>query len=375
VAKATIRRTAVPQPLPDPSGAATETPSPHLNRRTLLTAALGAAAVAAAPVGAQPPAQSVSPNATPRDWSGREPVRYPDPDLVALDARFQKYILFNTAIVRLYTGSLWAEGPAWNAVGRYVVWSDIPNNRQLRFIEDDARVTTFRQPSGNSNGNTFDFEGRQLSCEHGGRRVARYEHDGRVTALAERYNGKRLNSPNDIAAHPDGSVWFTDPTYGIRGDYEGERAEPELKPAVYRVDPSGRIALVTDEVDQPNGICFSPDYKKVYVADTGAPSETKVWVAGTQLRSGKTFVKLDIPGTGQASAADGIRCDVDGNLWCGARPGVQIVAPNGERIGMIRLPEVCANICFGGARRNRLFMAASQSLYAVYVGVRGAGVA
>jgi gluconolactonase len=375
VAKATIRRTAVPQPLPDPSGAATETPSPHLNRRTLLTAALGAAAVAAAPVGAQPPAQSVSPNATPRDWSGREPVRYPDPDLVALDARFQKYILFNTAIVRLYTGSLWAEGPAWNAVGRYVVWSDIPNNRQLRFIEDDARVTTFRQPSGNSNGNTFDFEGRQLSCEHGGRRVARYEHDGRVTALAERYNGKRLNSPNDIAAHPDGSVWFTDPTYGIRGDYEGERAESEMKPAVYRVDASGRVALATDEVDQPNGICFSPDYKKVYVADTGM-QETKVWdLAGTQLRSGKTFVKLDIPGTGQASAADGIRCDVDGNLWCGARPGVQIVAPNGERIGMIRLPEVCANICFGGARRNRLFMAASQSLYAVYVGVRGAGVA
>jgi gluconolactonase len=256
------------------------------------------------------------------------------------------------------------------------VWSDIPNNRQLRFIEDDARVTTFRQPSGNSNGNTFDFQGRQLSCEHGGRRVARYEHDGRVTAVAERYNGKRLNSPNDIAVHPDGGIWFTDPTYGIRGDYEGERAESELKPAVYRVDPSGRVALVTDEIDGPNGICFSPDYKKVYVCDTGAGQETKVWdVNGAQLRGGKTFAKLDIPGTNQPSAADGIRCDVDGNLWCGARPGVQIVAPNGERIGMIRLPEVCANICFGGAHRNRLFMAASQSLYAVYVGVRGAGVA
>jgi len=345
------------------------------NRRTLLGAALGAAA-AAIPLRAQPPPSQVSPDATPRDWSGREPIRYPDPDVVALDPRFQKYVVFNTAIVRLFTGTLWSEGPAWNAVGRYVVWSDIPNNRQLRFIEDDARVTTFRQPSGNSNGNTFDFEGRQLSCEHCGRRVARYEHDGKVTALADRYNGKRLNSPNDIAAHPDGSVWFTDPTYGIRGDYEGERAEPELKPAVYRVDPSGRVALVTDEVDQPNGICFSPDYKKVYVADTGAPQETKVWdVSGAQIKSGKRFVKLDIPGTSQPSAADGIRCDADGNLWCGARPGVQIVAPNGERIGMIRLPEVCANICFGGTHRNRLFMAASQSLYAVYVGVRGAGVA
>jgi gluconolactonase len=365
----------VPQPLDERPAAVPAPSQPRLKRRTLLAAALGAAAAAAVPARAQPPAQSVSPNATPRDWSGREPVRYPDPDVVALDPRFQRYIVFNTAIVRLYMGSLWAEGPAWNGVGRYVVWSDIPNNRQLRFIEDDARVTTFRQPSGNSNGNTFDFEGRQLSCEHGGRRVARYEHDGRVSAIAERYNGKRLNSPNDIAVHVDGSVWFTDPTYGIRGDYEGERAEPELKPAVYRVDQAGRIALVTDEVDQPNGICFSPDYKRLYVADTGA-QETKVWdVAGAQLRNGKTFAKLDIPGTGQSSAADGIRCDVDGNVWCGARPGVQIVAPNGERIGMIRLPEVCANICFGGARRNRLYMAASQSLYAVYVGVRGAGVA
>ena len=346
----------------------------RVSRRLLLAGALGATTAAAVRASAQAP--SVSPDATPRDWSGREPIRYPDPDVVALDPRFQKYVVFNTAIVRLFTGTLWSEGPAWNAVGRYVVWSDIPNNRQLRFIEDDARVTTFRQPSGNSNGNTFDFEGRQLSCEHGGRRVARYEHDGKVTALAERYNAKRLNSPNDIAAHPDGSVWFTDPTYGIRGDYEGERAEPELKPAVYRVDPSGRVAVVTDEVDQPNGICFSPDYKKVYVADTGAPGETKVWdVNGAQIKNGRSFVKLDIPGTKQPSAADGIRCDVDGNLWCGARPGVQIVAPNGERIGLIRLPEVCANICFGGAHRNRLFMAASQSLYAVYVGVRGAGVA
>jgi len=262
----------MPQTLID-SSFASEPLSRTLKRRTLLAAALGAAAAASIPARAQPPgtAPSTVPPSAPRDWSGREPARYPDPDLVALDPRFQKYVVFNTAIVRLYTGALWSEGPAWNAVGRYVVWSDIPNNRQLRFIEDDARVTTFRQPSGNSNGNTFDFEGRQLSCEHGGRRVARYEHDGKVTTIAERYNGKRLNSPNDIAVHADGSVWFTDPTYGINGDYEGERAQSELKPAVYRVDPSGRIALVTDEVDQPNGVCFSPDHKKVYIADTGAP--------------------------------------------------------------------------------------------------------
>jgi gluconolactonase len=176
--------------------------------------------------------------------------------------------------------------------------------------------------------------------------------------------------------HPDGSIWFTDPSYGIRGDYEGARAESETKEAVYRVDLSGRIEKVTDEVGQPNGLCFSPDYTKLYVADTGTPRDIKVWdVAGTGLRSGRRFAQLDIPGTTTATVADGIRCDVDGNLWAAARPGVQVLAPDGERIGMIRLPEVCANVCFGGLKRNRLFMAASQSLYAVYVGVRGAHIA
>lgn len=341
-------------------------------RRTFLSAAVGTA-FAAATARAQAP---VSPDATPRDWSGREPIRYPDPDLVALDPRFQRYIVFNTPIQRLHVGTLWAEGPAWNGVGRYLVWSDIPNNVQMRFIDDDARVTTFRNPAGNSNGNTFDFEGRQLSCEHGGRRVVRYEHDGTVTVIAERIGRARLNSPNDVVVHPDGSIWFTDPSYGIRGDYEGTRAESETTEAVYRVDgQTGRVALVSDDVSQPNGLCFSPDYTKLYVADTGAPREIKVWdVEGVQLRNGRRFVQLDVPGTGTPSAADGIRCDVDGNLWAGARPGVQVIAPDGQRIGMIRLPELCANVCFGGARRNRLFMAASQSLYAVYVGVRGAHI-
>ena len=308
---------------------------------------------------------------------GPEPMRYPSTVWKVIDERFRKYMVGNTPLVREWTGALWAEGPAWNGVGRYLVWSDIPNNVQMRWIEEDGRVTTFRNPSGYSNGNTFDYEGRQLSCEHGGRRVARYEPNGTVTTITERYDGKRLNSPNDIVVHPDGGIWFTDPFYGIRGNYEGFKAQQESKESVYRVDgKSGQIAKVTDEVGQPNGICFSPDYRKLYVADTGMPREIKVWdVDGGQLRNGKRFVQFDIPGTGTPSAADGIRCDADGNIWAGARPGVQVFAPNGDRIGMIRLPETCANVCFGGARRNRLFMTASQSLYSVYVETVGAHIA
>jgi gluconolactonase len=237
-------------------------------------------------------------------------------------------------------------------------------------------VSTFRNPSGYSNGNTFDYEGRQLSCEHGGRRVVRYEPGGQVTVIAERFENKRLNSPNDVVVHPDGGIWFTDPQYGISGNYEGFKGESELPMAVYRVDgKSGQIEKASDELGAPNGLCFSPDYKRLYVADTGTPRETRVFdVDGTKLRNGRTFVKLDIPGTGDASAADGIRCDVDGNVWAGARPGVQVIAPTGQRLGLIRLPETCANVCFGGTRRNRLFMAASQSMYAVYVNTTGAHI-
>ena len=344
--------------------------TPH-SRRAFLGATLGAAALGPAL------AQQVTSTPVTRDWSGRQPISYPDPDVIALDARFRRYIVPNTAIQRLYTGTLWAEGPAWNGVGRYLLWSDIPNNVQMRWIEDDSRVTVFRNPSNNSNGNTFDFEGRELSCEQGTRRVVRYETNGTTTILAEKFEGKRLNSPNDIVVHPDGSVWFTDPIYGIAGYYEGFHAQSELKPAVYRVNAkASRIDKVADDLDEPNGICFSPDYKKIYVADTGTPSETRVYdLDGAALRNGKRFVKLDVPGQGGRSAADGIRCDMDGNLWCGAAPGVQIVAPNGDRIGMIRLPETCANISFGGPKRNRLFMAASQSLYAVYVNAVAAHIA
>ena len=338
-----------------------EHPPGRFDRRGFLAAA------ALFPMAAQAQRPTPGNGPTPRDWS--EPLGYPDPDIVAEAPRFRPYIIFNTPIQRLYTGTLWAEGPAWNGVGRYLVWSDIPNNVQHRWLEEDGHVSVLHNPAGFSNGNTFDYQGRQLSCEHGSRRVARYEADGTITTIADRYNGKRLNSPNDIVVHPGGGIYFTDPPYGILGDYEGQRAEPELKEAVYRVDPSnGRVTMVTDEIDRPNGLCFSPDYKRLYVADTGKGANIKVWeVTGDGgLRNGREFVS---PG------GDGIRCDVDGNIWSASSPGVRIIAPSGEQIGVIRLPEICGNVCFGGSRRNRLFMTASQSLYAVYVGVKGAHIA
>lgn len=333
----------------------------RLHRRGFLAAAafFPLAAPAQQPPPAEPPVR--------RDWS--QPQGYPDPDIVAADPRFPKYIIFNTPLQRLHTGDFWTEGPAWNGTGRYLVWSDIPNNLQRRWLEEDGHVSVFRNPSGFSNGNTFDYQGRQVSCEHGNRRVARYEPDGTVTTIADRYNGKRLNSPNDVVVHPSGAIYFTDPPYGILGDYEGYRAEPELKEAVYRVDPAGgRVTLLTDEIDRPNGLCFSPDYKLLYVTDTGKGANVKVWeVTGDgALRNGRAFAS---PG------GDGIRCDVDGNIWSASSPGVRIIAPSGEVIGTIRLPETCGNVCFGGGRRNRLFMTASRSLYAIYVGVKGAHIA
>jgi len=345
-----------------------------MDRRAFLTTALAGAA-GAARLAAQAPQPPISPIPSSRDFNRQDPIQYPDPDIIALDPRFRRYMVNNTVIRRLHFGTLWAEGPAWNGVGRFLVWSDIPNNVQMRWTEEDNRVTVFRNPSGYSNGNTFDFEGRQISCEHGGRRVVRYEHNGTQTVLADRFDGKRLNSPNDVAVHPDGSVWFTDPTYGIRGNYEGFKNEQETKEAVYRIDTRTRqVEKVTDDQSGPNGICFSPDYKKLYVADTGMGRDIRVYdVDGKSLRNGKRLTQLFMNGTsGGPSAADGIRADVDGNIWCGARPGVQVVAPDGTPIGMIRLPETCANVCFGGSRRNRLFMAASESLYSVYVETQGA---
>jgi len=313
------------------------------------------------------------------------PQRYPEADIKVLDKRFGKYKIGNTPIERLFTGMLWAEGPAWNAAGRYLVWSDIPNDVQHRWLLEDGHVSNFRYPANNSNGNTFDWEGRQLSCEHATRRVVRFEHDGKVTVLADKWQGKPFNAPNDIVVHPDGGVWFTDPGYGSMGEYEGNKGELYWKEAVYRVDPkTTKIEIVTDAADKPNGLCFSPDYKKLYLADTGAPGNITVWdvVDSRKLSNRREFVtmKQQQKDGSFAGGADGIRADVDGNIWAGAGwvgdgyDGVHIFAADGQRIGQILLPEICSNICFGGLKRNRLFMTAGRSLYTVYVNTQGAHI-
>jgi gluconolactonase len=350
-----------------------------LDRRSFLAAAAGAATLAGTSR-----ARDYGPHA--------QPVRYPDPDIVVLDKRFAKYKLGNTPIQRLHTGMLWAEGPAWNGVGRYLLWSDIPNNVQLRWLNEDGHVSVFRNPAGNSNGNTFDWEGRQISCEHGNRRVVRYEYNGSITVLADKWQGKILNAPNDVIVHPDGGIWFTDPGYGALLNYEGNKGELVLKEAVYRIDgKTSKMEMVTDEIFKPNGLCFSPDYKKVYIADTGsshyekAPKNIKVWDViddAKKLGKGREFasMKMTLNSKEVAGLADGIRADVDGNVWASAGwvgegyDGVHIFAPDGMRIGQIRLPEICSNVCFGGPKRNRLFMTGSQSLYAVYVETQGAHI-
>jgi gluconolactonase len=303
---------------------------------------------------------------------------YPDPAVETLDPRFDSIKPpFHAAVERLATGCRWSEGPVWFGDGRYLLWSDIPNDRILRWDEATQSVGVFRQPSNNSNGNTRDRQGRLVTCEHLTRRVTRTEYDGSITVVLDRFQGKRLNSPNDVVVKSDGSIWFTDPPFGILGNYEGERAESELRPAVYRVDgKSSEATMVADEIMGPNGLCFSPDEKRLYVVASRATPSRLIHVFdvvddGKRLANGRVFASAE------GGTPDGFRCDVEGNLWCGwgmtpALNGVVVFAPDGTTIGRIALPERCANLCFGGRRRNRLFMAASRSLYAVYVNTEGA---
>ncbi|HZS85589.1 MAG TPA: SMP-30/gluconolactonase/LRE family protein [Stellaceae bacterium] len=304
-------------------------------------------------------------------------ARYPDPAVQILDPSFAKYRVTLAAVERLFTGSRWAEGPVWFGDGRYLLWSDIPNNRILRWDEETGAVGIFRKPSNNANGNTRDRQGRLVTCEHETRRVTRTEYDGSITVILDRFEGRRLNSPNDVVVKSDGSIWFTDPEFGILGYYEGGKAEPELPTNVYRVDgQTGKATVVIGDIVRPNGLCFSPDEKILYVVDCGASPRLihayDVVGDGTRLANRRTLVDAG-PGT-----PDGFRCDVDGNLWCGwgmgedGLDGVMVFSPQGQPIGRIALPERCANLCFGGRHRNRLFMASSQSLYALYVNTQGA---
>ncbi|MDB5654621.1 MAG: gluconolactonase [Tardiphaga sp.] len=303
---------------------------------------------------------------------------YPDPAIAALDPRFEKYWIKLAAIERIATGLRWAEGPVWFGDGRYLLCSDIPNNRIIRWDEETGTVSDYRKPSSYANGATRDRHGRLVSCEHGGRRVIRTEYDGSVTVLMDRFDGKRLNSPNDVVVKSDGSIWFTDPPFGLMSDYEGDKATSELGQAIYRIDGDTLIAtVVADDVLGPNGLCFSPDEKRLYVVESRGEPNRKILAYdvstdGRGIRNKRVLIDAG-PGT-----PDGMRCDIDGKLWCGwgmGNPeldGVFVFAPDGELIGRISLPERCANLCFGGAKRNRLFMASSQSIYALYVNTQGA---
>jgi gluconolactonase len=304
-------------------------------------------------------------------------TRYPDARIEVLDKRFRRQ--GNAAIERVASGFRWAEGPVYFRDGGYLLWSDIPNNRIMRWLEDDGHVSVFRAPSNYSNGNTRDREGRLVTCEHDTRRVTRTELDGSITVLADRYQGKRLNAPNDVTVASDGGIWFSDPGYGIDGPYEGHKDTFELPGNVYRLDPgSGELAVVADDFTRPNGLAFSPDESILYVVDTGithgGPSHIRRFeVDGGLLHGGRVFAENFAPGM-----TDGLRVDASGNVWCSmgwadpGEDGVRCYAPDGDLIGKVHLPEVCANLCFGGKKRHRLFMAASTSIYSLYLDVQGA---
>ncbi|MEL6887371.1 MAG: SMP-30/gluconolactonase/LRE family protein [Pseudomonadota bacterium] len=291
-----------------------------------------------------------------------------------IDPTFEACFVGHARVERLWTGARWSEGPVWFAAGRYLLWSDIPNNRMMRWDETDGSVSVYRQPSNNTNGHTVDRQGRLVSCEHLGRRVTRTEHDGTVTVIADSYEGKRLNSPNDVVVKSDGSIWFTDPSYGILMDYEGARAESEIGAChVYRVSPEGEISIAADDYLKPNGLAFSPDESLLYIADTGAthaengPRHIRrhsVAPDGT-LSGGEVFADCT------EGLFDGFRCDADGRIWTSAADGVHCLDPSGKLIGKVRIPELVANVCFGGPKLNRLFICGTTSLYSVFLNVNG----
>ncbi len=382
---------------PDPQQADPQHKDSAFNRRKVLTgaAALAASAVtmkAASAASVTPLGQTGAPTLStePLPLGPLPGSRYPDSHLESAKPKVSfgpsDFPAFagTMAVERVATGFRWAEGPVYFAAGRYVLFSDIPNNRIMRFSEDDGHLSVYRQPSMNSNGNTIDREGRLITCEHAGRRVTRTELDGSITIIADKYNGKKLNSPNDAVVTSDGAIWFTDPVYGIGGYYEGIKAEPEQeKHNVYRVDPkSGDVKVVVDDFVEPNGLALSPDEKKLYVCDTGFtdgpdnPSHIRVFdldVAGGKASNSKVFADMPKP-----SITDGVRCDTEGRVWCSVgwgdpkEDGVRCYTAGSELLGKIHIPETVANLCFGGQQRNRLYICGSTSLYAVYTSVQGA---
>jgi gluconolactonase len=304
--------------------------------------------------------------------------RYPDPLIKIVDPSFAKYRLNLAKVERVASGMRWSEGPVWFGDGRFLLWSDIPNNRIMKWEEETGAVSVFRKPSNNSNGNTRDRKGRLVTCEHDARRVTRTEYDGTITVIADKFEGKFLNSPNDVVCKSDDSIWFTDPPFGILGFYEGHEAKSELPTNVYRWDAASKeLTVVASNIDRPNGLAFSPDESKLYVVEAGvSPRVIRAYDVtgnGTQLANGRTFITAEPEGT-----PDGLRVDIDGNLWVGwgmgkeGLDGVSVFNPQGKLIGRIDLPERCANLCFGGLHRNRLFMCGSTSVYSLFVNTQGA---
>jgi gluconolactonase len=305
-----------------------------------------------------------------------DPVRYPDQRIKVLDPRFQRLVLGNAAVERIATGMRFTEGPVWFGDGRYLLFSDIPNDRIMRWDEETGAVGVFRKPSHYANGNTRDRQGRLVTCEHDTQHLTRTEYDGSITILADSFEGKRLTGPNDVVVKSDGTIWFSDNGAGTRGNYLGHPEKQELPFRVYRLDPATRqLTVAVGDMKRPNGLAFSPDEKLLYVIDTPGPDPRSIYVYdvvdnGTRTANGRVFYSAE-PG-----GSDGFRVDVHGNLWCGwsggeAEDGVAVFAPDGKMIGRIMLPERCANVCFGGAKRNRLFMAASQSVYSLFVETQG----